>query len=817
MKLSLEGVNTCGCYNRHKLFQTNSAPVFEASLRKKKKKNSESGFLGRTCRVLGHLTLWLFLGVAGYWAWLDKEVYETFESASWSLPAKVFARPLEIYAGAQVSTDRLVYELTNLGYQNVAMPSRPGEYQRSKGVLQYYSRGYKFWDGEEYSDLIRVDFDGRRVKRVTSVGTEKQIHLTRMEPILIGSINPKSYEDRILLEYDDVSETLIDTLVAVEDHRFFDHYGFDLVGLLRATLSNIKARAYVQGGSTITQQLVKNFYLTRERTLRRKITELLMSISLELRFSKDKILEVYINEVFLGQDGNRAIHGFGLASEFYFGKPLNELDIPAIACLVGMVKGPSALNPRSFPFRAKERRDFVLSVMQKRGLISSEQQDLYSNFPLETKSIKSERKVNPAGFLDLVKRQLKAQYDQTAVREAGLKIYTTVDSYLQEKALRALRSSIRNLEGASVETDMLQAACVIVDPRTGEILTLLGGLRDVEGDFNRAMDAKRQVGSMIKPFIYALALSDPKRYSLISSLEDREIQWELEDGTLWAPKNFDGKVRGDIPLLESLISSQNLATVNLGADLGIDEVTNYLKKMGLPGSTRAYPAILLGAVQLSPLKMAEMYTVFANGGFSVPLRSILEVTTNTDEIVRRYPIELKPAIEQSTSVLIRHALTLVMERGTGKSIKNTSFDISPVAGKTGTSDDYRDSWFVGFGENRLGTIWVGRDDNLPTGLTGSSGALKVWSKIMAHANLNPLTTELSPSIVFRSVDLLEATGVPENCPNAELIPFHNTSRLSVSNRCLRDFERTRRGPRQKNLYKRGQNRELFKWLKDLFN
>ena len=783
----------------------------------RKKRKVKTGLLRRSCLVFGHLLFWFLLCVGAYWAWLDKKVYDTFESASWALPAKVYGRSLELYSGAPVSSNRLVYELENLGYTEVKKAVGLGEYRRNgESEIVYYSRGYKYWDGTEESDLIQVDFKDSQIDKVISLISNRKVNLTRIEPIVIGSINPKSYEDRILLEYDELPKIFIESLIAVEDHRFFSHYGFDLFGLLRATILNLQAGAYVQGGSTLTQQLVKNFYLTRERSLKRKVTELLMAISLEIRFSKERILEVYTNEIFLGQDGSRAIHGFGLAAEFYFGKPLSELDVPAIACLVGLVKGPSALNPRSFPEESKKRRDFVLRVMEKRGLISGQRKEIFVNSPIEVKTFGFDRAAKPVGFLSLVKRQLREQYEDRAIRGAGLKIYTSLDLYVHNKAIKALKSTIVNLEKSGAEIEMLQAACVVIDPRTGEILTLLGGLEEIPGGFNRALEARRQVGSMIKPFVYALALSDPTRYSLITTLQDTEVEWGLEDGTAWKPKNFDGKERGDLSLLDSLIFSQNLATVNLGADLGIHEVVQYLKKVGFEGIKEAYPSILLGAVEATPLRLTQLYTIFANDGFLVPLRSILEVTTNSDEIIRRYPIKLEAAIDPATSNLIRHALTLVIDRGTGRSLKH-SFDTLPLAGKTGTSDDYMDSWFVGFGENRLGTVWVGRDDNLSTGLTGSKGALQVWSKVMRHSDVEPVVSKKAPGVVYRHIDVGAGKAIPENCPNGERLPFHASTIMMNSNKCLNGSERLRRGPRRENSYKPQKDGGLFRWLQNLIN
>ena len=772
----------------------------------------KSGIVSRVFHFFRHLTLWCLLGLLAYWAWLDKEVYDTFESASWTLPAKIYARPLELYSSAPLSPDHLVYELKMLGYSSVDKVLHPGEYRHDGEEVEYYARGYQFWDSVEDSQRLKVLFSGSEIKKIWSLDSGKKVNLTRIEPIIIGSINPKTYEDRLLLDYEQLPKILIDTLVAVEDRRFFTHYGFDFLGLVRAMISNVRARGYVQGGSTLTQQLAKNFYLTRERTIRRKITELLMAISIEIRFSKERILEVYANEIFLGQDGNRSIHGFGLASQFYFGKPLQELDVPAIATLVGMLKGPSAFNPRTSPKRSLERRNFVLGVMEKQGLISKTKRDEFVQDPLQVKGSQFRRVGELTAFLELVKTQLKKQYDQEVVRNAGLKIHTSLDLYFHNRVTKSVAATLDRIEEELGTEGVLQAASVVVDPRTGEILTLSGGLGLAPGGFNRALKAKRQVGSMIKPFIYALALSDADKFSLATILKDTEVEWELENGTIWRPQNFDQKEKGEISLLDSLVYSQNLATVNLGASIGVPKITQYLKGLGDLDTLKEYPSILLGAIELTPLELTEMYTAFANNGFKIPLRAIREVTSNNDEILKRYPLELTPAIDPATSSLVRYALTQVIEKGTGKSLKHT-FNTLPVAGKTGTSDDNRDSWFVGFGNNRLGGVWVGRDDNQPTGLTGSSGAMRVWGDLMQFSGLQPLVFENSPGITYRHVNMAVGKQVPQSCPYADYLPFHKATKVPISKSCLSDVRPSNLGPRKGNSYKRTKEGGLRRWLR----
>lgn len=699
------------------------------------------------------------------------------------MPARVFARPLDLFAGAACDRARLLGELEALGYRRVGRVRDNGQYAASASRIEFHSRGFRFWDQPEPARRVQVTFtrDGR-IERLFAADSGAEIALMRLEPRQIGSINPQRFEDRRLLRYDQLPQRFVRILVEVEDRRFFEHHGIDFIGLARAMVSNLRAGRLVQGGSTLTQQLVKNFYLTRERTFRRKLVEMMMALSLEWRYDKSLILETYVNEVFLGQDGNRAIHGFGLAAQFYFGKPLAELDVAEMALLVGMVKGPSAYSPRRHPTAAKQRRDVVLRLLATRSVINDSERDAYTARGLRLAGGVRRDNEQHHAFLDLVRRQLQRDYSADDLRSAGLKIYTTLDPGLQEHVAASLPRALNEVETRTRATG-LQGAAIIVEPAGGEVLALIGDRDPSVAGFNRALDARRPVGSVIKPFVYAHAWSQPGRFSLATLIDDAAVTWSGPGGQTWQPHNFDGLEHGSLSLVEALTRSLNLATVNLALALGIDQVRDFLVAAGLPDSVPAYPSIALGAVDLSVHDLAGLYTAIANDGFRVPLRAIVDVTDKDDVKLNRYGLRVQAVMTAATAALVRHALRRVVARGTGRRLRSALPAAQPLAGKTGTSDDGRDSWFAGFGANRLGVVWVGRDDNAATSLTGSNAALPVWIALLKQAGLAPLEERLPDTVSLQPIDLRRAVIVPESCNNAEMTPLHERSELPRATTC----------------------------------
>lgn len=702
--------------------------------------------------IVKRLSLVFGVVVVLWCLWIDFEVRRDFEALQWALPARLYARPVELYAGAPISQADLKNYLDHLGYRESTAVEGPGEYQRSPSRLRLWTRGFDFWDGEEPSLYLNVEFEGRKVRALWGDQNTGDIALVRLEPAEIAQINPNTGEDRVPARLSDVPQELIDAVIAVEDQRFYSHFGVDPIGIGRALVANLKAGSIVQGGSTLTQQLIKNLYLSRQQTLRRKIEEALMALALELHFSKEEILEAYMNEVFLGQQGNRAIHGFALASEYYFSRPLSELSLAELATLAGLPRGASYYNPRRYPERATQRRDVVLARMLSQGYITAEQSTSATREPLKVASSAPSRgKVYPA-FLELVRDNLARDYDREALQTEGLRIFTTLDLRVQDLIDSKLEAAVKSVERAAANGSdgHLEAAVVISDSITGEVLGISGGRQPGFAGFNRALNARRPIGSLVKPAIYLAAL-ESGQFSLASVLADRPVSIPLSGSQVWSPTNYDDKVYGDVYLFDALERSMNLATVDLGMQIGIDSVARMLKKLGYEENVPLYPSLLLGAVDMAPIEVAQLYQSLASNGFRSPMRAVEAVTTAQGERLERYGIETVQVSDPESMYLLEYALQGVFKRGTAKTVNGRMEDSLPLAGKTGTTNDLRDSWFAGYGDDLVGVVWLGYDDNRDTGLTGATGALRVWSELMSDLNIQPRLTLPPSKIVWQDI------------------------------------------------------------------
>lgn len=709
----------------------------------------------------------LLLG--GYSVYLGKTVRVKFEGKRWAVPAQIYARPLELYVGANVSATQLKAELQFLGYRNVARVSGPAQWSQSGSRFTVRTRDFEFWDDSEPGRSLVVDVGSSGVKRIRS--GKKAVDLLRLEPALVGSIYPAHNEDRVLVQRADLPDELVNGLLAVEDRRFFEHAGVDVRGIARALWVNIRAGRTVQGGSTLTQQLVKNFILTSERSLWRKLNEALMALIVDARYSKDEILEAYANEIFLGQEGGRAIHGFGLGAHFYFNRPLNELRLHESALLVGLVKGASYYNPRRHPQRALERRNLIIDQMLAQGFVSKAEADKAKQQKLGVAARGATHGHRVPAFVDLVRRQLRRDYREEDLTSEGLRIFTTLDPWVQQRAAAALSKRLQKIEKARrIDSGSLQGAVVVVTAQNGEVQALVGG-RDAgfEG-FNRALDAVRPIGSLVKPAVYLAALAQPDRYTLSTLVEDKAVDMTLPGGQRWQPKNYDRQLHGELPLHEALARSLNLATVNIGMDVGLKRVVSTLKALGVTRDIDAFPSLLLGALSLSPLEVAQVYQSLAAGGFHSPLRAIRAVLDAEQQQLQRYPLTVTQAADPAAVFLLTRNLVEVTESGTGAALRGLLPQGLQVAGKTGTTNELRDSWFAGFSADRAAVAWVGRDDNAPTGLTGSRGALRVWADLMRGIDTVSLQMTPPPGIEYHWVDAAGRLSA-ENCQGAVAFPY----------------------------------------------
>ena len=719
--------------------------------------------------------------LAGLMVYFDAVVQEKFSGKRWTVPAKVYARPLELFAGLKLDKQDFLTELEALGYRRVTSVSSPGTVSVAGNNIELGTRGFMFYEGAEPAQRVRVRFSGNYVAELSRANGGK-LAVARLEPLLMGGLYPAHNEDRVLIQLDQAPIYLLETLVAVEDRDFYKHLGVSPKSIARALWVNAAAGGVRQGGSTLTQQLVKNFYLSNERSLTRKATEALMALLLELHYSKQEILEAYLNEVFLGQDGQRAIHGFGLASQYYFSQPLSELKLDQVALLVGMVKGPSYYNPRRYPERALARRNLVLDLLAEQQIITPDEAEAAKKKPLGVTQRGTLANTSYPAFMDLIKRQLREDYQEQDLTEEGLRIFTSFDPIRQTEAESALTETLKRL-GSRKGVDAVEAAMVVTNPETGEVQALIGSRNPRFAGFNRAVDAVRPIGSLIKPAVYLTALERPSQYTLTSHLLDEPFSVKGQDGQVWKPQNYDRKAHGDIFLYQGLANSYNLSTAKLGLELGVPKVLNSLGRLGVEQDWPAYPSMLLGAGGLSPLQVAGMYQTIANGGFNTPLRAIRSVLTADGEPLKRYPIQIQQRFDPGAISLLQNAMQRVMREGTGRSVYNQLPASLIVAGKTGTSNDSRDSWFAGFSQDLLAVVWLGRDDNGKTPLTGATGALQVWTSFMRKAEPVSLDMPLPDNVTQAWIDGATGQGSDPSCTNAVQMPYIRGSQPAAGTPC----------------------------------
>jgi len=735
-----------------------------------------AGFIRRLLQRFKHiLILLIMLSVTAtvfYSIYLSNEVAVKFEGKRWAVPARVYGRSLDLYVGSPVSEQQLKAELKRLGYRHQKDPAGEGTWGQKDGRYLINTRGFDFWDEAVSARDLLVVFSNDRIQQIRNRNTGVDEAILRLEAPMIDSIYPAHNEDRILVKFEQLPPMLLAALIVVEDRDFYEHYGINPKSIARAMFANIRAGHVVQGGSTLTQQLVKNFFLSSERSLVRKFNEALMALIVDARYDKQEILEAYANEIYLGQEGRRAIHGFGLASRFYFNRPIEELDLSRIALLVGMIKGPSWYDPVRHPERAKKRRDLVLDLLAGQGVISSSDAERAKAMQLGVAARGSASQRGYPDFIKLVRQQLRRDYREQDLTSEGLRIFTTLDPWVQDNAEKQSRETLYRLEKLhKLPAGKLQVGAVIANPSNGEVLAIVGSRASQYRGFNRALDAVRPIGSLIKPFVYLTALMQPEKYSLMTRLQDEPVSLKEADGSFWRPKNYDGKLHGDVTLQAALAKSYNLPTVRLGMDLGLPAVIRTLQQAGLEKQPAALPSLLLGSLSLSPLEVTQLYQTLSAGGFYSPLRTIREVLDSHNQPLSRYPLNIHQTLPAAPVYILNTALQAVVSSGTAKGLNALIPQSYELAGKTGTTNDLRDSWFAGFSQNRVATVWVGRDDNKAAGLTGASGAMKVWGRIMRSIDSQPLKLQQPADVEWQWIDTGNGLVGDQQCENAVHIPF----------------------------------------------
>lgn len=724
--------------------------------------------IGFFALIFSVLVIGGFIAFSIYVIRLDTVIRNKFEGQRWDIPAKVFARPLEIYTNASISQANFTQELNMLGYKSSDSYTKPGSYVNQGNSMYVHTRGFDFGDSSEPEQVLEVTFGADQVTDVRAT-KPSSTGIARLEPMLIGGIYPQHNEDRVLIKLNKVPKTLIEALIATEDRNFYHHHGLSIRGTARALVSNVTGGKR-QGGSTLTQQLVKNFYLSPERTLKRKVNEALMSLLLEFHYNKDEILEAYLNEVNLGQNGNYSINGYGLASQFYFGLPLRELNVAQQAYLVGLVQGPSLYNPWRNPEGALKRRNTVLNNMLVMGYLSQAEYEQESARPLGVLSKPSVGTAKFPDFLDIVRRQLRSEYQETDLTNQGLRIFTTLDPIAQTRIQDAFKASVGQLaKGNPSRLRDLQGAVLVSHPENGELVAAVGSTQDFTG-FNRAVDAKRQVGSLLKPVIYLNAI-ESGRYNWASRIQDRAVNVPTGSDQSWTPKNYSGGEHGEVTMAQALANSYNLSAVRLGQEFGVSAFTNKLKKFGVTSEIPSYPSVFLGAVNMSPMEMLSIYSNFATGGFKYPTRAIRSVVDANGKVLERFALNVEQTIEPSSAYVLNYGLQQVMASGTGRSAYNSLPSSLKLAGKSGTTNDTRDSWFAGYSGNYVAVVWLGLDNNKVTGLTGSSGALPVWTNVMRQLRQQPVNLKQTDDVQWQWIDVASGNLSAQGCGGAMYIPM----------------------------------------------
>lgn len=705
-----------------------------------------------------------------YMLYLNHQVGERFGELRWQVPTRVYARPLLLRNGLAMDAQTLKTELDAASYRP-GDGKRAGTYVRNGGRWRISSRGYFDVDGRIAPAQLEVTLSGGEVTALRDVGSRKALRSARLDPARIATLYGSQQEERRLVRMEEVPELLVTGLQAVEDRDFNHHMGIDLGGMLRAAFVTMKSGGETtQGASTLTQQLARSGLLGigKEQTVTRKVKEILFALLLEARYDKRTLLEAYFNQVDLGQRGAQAIRGVAAASEFWFGRELQDLSTEQIALMIGLVKGPSWYNPRRNPERARERRNFVLGEMHETGLIDDAEFKRASDAPLGiTKSAGSIAANRFPSYVELVRKQLARDYPADRLSGAGLSVMTGMSPAAQGYAEGAVTRTLKSVGRKGGPS--LQAGVVMTDVHNGDVLAVVGSRNVTEQGFNRAVDARRPVGSLLKPFVYLLALAHPERWSLASTISDAPVTVSLGRNRNWKPGNSDNRSHGTVRLIDALAQSYNQATVRLGMEVEPQRLADLIRTLaGITSEAR--PSLILGAVDQSPYAMAQLYQFLAADGEIQPLHAVRGVLDPQGSTIKRYDTAPPPAQKgdavaaRLVGVALQHAVT----SGTGRPLMRDGLGKLSAAGKTGTSNDSKDSWFAGYTGDHLAVVWVGNDQNKSTGLYGATGAMRVWSDVFARLPSAPLQIP-ADGLDWQWVAGGQATDA--GCPGARRIAF----------------------------------------------
>ncbi|HEG1821229.1 TPA: bifunctional glycosyl transferase/transpeptidase [Enterobacter kobei] len=688
--------------------------------------------------------------MAIYGVYLDQKIRSRIDGKVWQLPAAVYGRMVNLEPDMSISKNEMVKLLEATQYRQVSKMTRPGEFTVQAKSIEMIRRPFDFPDSKEGQVRARLTFDGDRLDTIENMDNNRRFGFFRLDPRLITMLSSANGEQRLFVARNGFPDLLVDTLLATEDRHFYEHDGISLYSIGRAVLANLTAGRTVQGASTLTQQLVKNLFLSSERSYWRKANEAYMAVLMDARYSKDRILELYMNEVYLGQSGDNEIRGFPLASLYYFGRPVEELSLDQQALLVGMVKGASIYNPWRNPKLALERRNLVLRLLQQQQVIDQELYDMLSARPLGVQPRGGVISPQPA-FMQMVRQELQSKLGDKVKDLSGVKIFTTFDSVAQDAAEKAAVEGIPALKKQRKLSD-LETAMVVVDRNTGEVRAMVGGAEPQYAGYNRAMQARRSIGSLAKPATYLTALSQPNLYRLNTWIADAPISLRQPNGQVWSPQNDDKQFSGQVMLVDALTRSMNVPTVNLGMALGLPAIVDTWQKLGVSkDQLHPVPAMILGALNLTPIEVAQAFQTIASGGNRAPLSALRSVIAEDGSVLYQSFPQAERAVPAQAAYMTLWTMQQVVQRGTGRQL-GAKYPGLHLAGKTGTTNNNVDTWFAGIDGREVVITWVGRDNNQPTKLYGASGAMSIYQRYLANQSPVPLNLVAPEDIVDMGVD-----------------------------------------------------------------
>jgi penicillin-binding protein 1B len=717
---------------------------------------------------LAAVVAWRYYGV------LDAIVVEKFNGRRWEFPSRVYSDSFLIYPGVDLKAAGFFDRLRRLNYREVSQgPLRKGDFRRTDSGLQIFLRDFVYL-GETVRDrLVDLEMQGDVLTRLVDAASGEEIYSLQLQPEIITGLYQTEWEERRVVPLAEIPRRLIRAVLVTEDQRFYDHMGVDLVGMGRALVVDIESGRIVQGGSTLTQQLMKNFFLSEERTLRRKLLEAAMAIVAERRYSKNEILENYLNEIYLGQNGLQGIYGVWEASQFYFARSPGELSLAEAALLAGLIRAPNYYSPYKHPERAVERRNTVLRLLLNAGDVTAEEYASAAAEPLRTAPVHGGRNAAPY-FVDFLKDELVQSYPPEVLTSEGLGIFTSLDLQMQKFAERAVREGLANLEKQypKLKSDSaeqrVQACLVAIQPQTGEIKAMVGGRDYASSQFNRVVQGHRQPGSVFKPFVYLAAFEEardsPDPVTPATEIEDEPFEWKY-DAQTWSPANYHDRYLGEVRVRRALELSLNAATARLAHRSGIEPIRDLARRMGIRSDLPPYPSMVLGALEVSPFEIAQAYSVIADQGLRATARATKKVVDRDGHPIERNPVAVTRVVSPQAAYLVTHLMEGVLQRGTGQRARALGFT-RPAAGKTGTTNESRDAWFAGFTPDLVAVVWVGFDQDRALGLTGAQAALPIWTRFMkdATAGYPPASFVPPAGVALVRIDPYTGALATPSCP-----------------------------------------------------